>query len=156
LFGLSAEEINKLVRAYEAKNLDTLTANRKTLIQGNSMGALAIMLLDEETREEMFRCEPYLDTFVSLATDQPGVVNPDAERDEFVDSRQVWLLLFPLRRVPRHTVVTFNYTPQSSTEFYLIAFRYTVTGLVLLPIYDACIPYGITLFSFDTLPDFGS
>lgn len=83
-----AEELARLVREYEIKNLDTLTSDRKTLIQGNAMGALSIMLLDEDTRKEMYRCEPYLDTLIGLAMDNEDE-DPEAEMDIFRDNRQV-------------------------------------------------------------------
>jgi len=65
------------------------------------MGALSIMLLDEDTRKEMYRCEPYLDTLIGLAMDNEDE-DPEAEMDIFRDNRQRLAMEMAVNCILRH------------------------------------------------------
>ena len=57
----------KSLADFERENVHALTPNRKNLITNNCIGAISIILLDEEARIAMFELDPTLDSFFALA-----------------------------------------------------------------------------------------
>ena len=87
----------KSLADFERENVHALTPNRKNLITNNCIGAISIILLDEEARVSLFELEPTLESFFALANVDHGEEDePGSEMENHVQASLPEILPFLL------------------------------------------------------------